>query len=110
MNENFFTILDVDPSEKLGAVVQLDKGKFRGVTFKLLDFDFSALDEGLPEIKFEVEVIKDPQRKTLKWEKFEKVVDKLMQFLLTSYAESFEKEKEEENENRIEDIGEFDSQ
>ena len=75
-----------------------------------MEFDFSALDEGLPEIKFEVEVVKDTQRKTLKWEKFEKVVDKLMQFLLTSYVDSFEQEKEEENENRDEDTGESDIQ
>ena len=100
MDEQHFTVIEVDPKNELDAILKLERGYFKGIVFRVTNFDFSALDEGLPEIKFEVEVIKDVKKKTLKWEKFRNTVDEVMKYMLESYVNSFE---EGENEDREQD-------
>ena len=99
MNNEHFSVMEVDPDNELDAVIRMERGYFRGVLFRITEFDFSAIDEGIPEIKFEIEVIKDSKKKTLKWEKFRGVVDTLMHFLLSSYAEMIKNQEEGEHEN-----------
>ena len=57
MNNEHFSVMEVDPDNELDAVIRMERGYFRGVLFRITEFDFSAIDEGIPEIKFEIEVI-----------------------------------------------------
>ena len=96
MDEKHFSVLEVDPAENLDAVIRFDRGYFKGTIFRVTNFDF----EQLPEVKFEVEVLKDVKKRTAKWEKFRTNVDEVMVYMLHSYANSFE---EGENEDREQD-------